>query len=65
MARGADNYGEGNWQKGIPVKDCLNHALAHIYKYLSGDRTEDHLAHAACNMMMACDLEGHDGTDSK
>jgi hypothetical protein len=57
MARGAVRYGEDNWQKGIPIKDCLNHAIDHIYKYLSGDRTEDHLAHAACNLLMSCDLE--------
>ena len=50
-------YVEDNWQKGIPIKDCLNHAIDHIYKYLSGDRTEDHLAHAACNLLMSCDLE--------
>jgi hypothetical protein len=58
MARGAERYGEGNWQKGIPVRDCLNHALAHIFKYLEGDQSEDHLAHAACNLLMSCDLEG-------
>lgn len=57
MGEGAKRYGENNWQKGFPVPDVLNHALAHIVNYLAGDRTEDHLAHAACNLLMAIDLE--------
>jgi hypothetical protein len=57
MGRGAVTYGENNWQKGMPLSHCLNHALAHLYKYLEGDRTEDHLAHAACNLLMACHFE--------
>jgi len=57
MAEGADKYGEHNWQKGFPVNDILNHAIAHIYNYLSGDRTEEHLAHAAANLLMAIHTE--------
>lgn len=56
-ADGADKYGEGNWLKGIPVSDLLNHAIRHIYLYLAGDRTEDHLAHAAWNLLAACHME--------
>lgn len=29
-----------------------NHAVEHIFKWLSGDRTENHLTHAAANLMM-------------
>lgn len=54
MAHGAAKYGEGNWTLGMPVKFLLNHALAHIYNWLDGDRTEDHLGHAAANLLMAC-----------
>lgn len=61
MAEGAAKYGEHNWQKGFPVTDILNHAIAHIYKHLSGDRTEDHLGHAAANLLMAIDTEERDG----
>ncbi len=54
MALGASKYGENNWTLGMPVKFLLNHALAHIYTWLDGDRTEDHLGHAAANLLMAC-----------
>ena len=53
MAEGAIKYGTNNWQKGMPIEDCLNHAIRHQYLWLEGDRSEDHLAHAACNLMMA------------
>jgi hypothetical protein len=57
MAHGAEKYGEGNWLRGMPVKFLLNHALGHIFQYLDGDRSEDHLGHAAANLMMACHSE--------
>lgn len=50
---GANKYGDFNWESGMPVHDLLNHALRHIYKYLSGDRSEPHLAHAAWNVLAA------------
>ena len=37
----------------MPVTDLLNHAIAHIYNFLSGDRAEDHLGHAAWNVLGA------------
>lgn len=46
---GAVKYSDFNWEKGMPVSEMLNHALGHIYAYLSGDRSEDHLAHAMWN----------------
>lgn len=54
MAEGVDKYGEFNWEQGMPVHDILNHAIRHIFLYLEGDRTEDHLGHAAWNIMSAC-----------
>ncbi|HPP52811.1 MAG TPA: hypothetical protein PK777_07675, partial [Thermoguttaceae bacterium] len=33
--------GVGNWLRGIPVSDLLNHAIRHLYLYL-----------AACHMEM-------------
>ena len=59
MARGAKTYGEGNWQKGIPISDLLNHCLRHLVLYQEGDTTENHLAHAACNLMMALHFQEH------
>jgi hypothetical protein len=54
MAEGSEKYGDFNWEKGMPVHDLLNHALRHIFLYLEGDRSEDHLGHATWNVMAAC-----------
>ena len=56
-AEGAAKYGVGNWLRGIPVSDLVNHAIRHLYLYLAGDRSEDHLAHAAWNLLAACHME--------
>lgn len=52
-AEGAEKFGEFNWENGMPVTDLLNHAIAHLFKFLSGDRSEDHLGHAAWNVLGA------------
>jgi hypothetical protein len=52
-AEGAEKYGAWNWEKGMPVHDLLNHAIAHIYQFLEGDRSEPHLGHAAWNLLAA------------
>jgi hypothetical protein len=57
MGHGAERYGEHNWMKGMPIGHVLNHALAHIFNYLEGDRSEDHLGHAVANLMMACHFD--------
>lgn len=51
---GADKYGEYNWQKGGPdfVKDIPNHIINHIFAYVAGDTSEDHLSHIVCNVQM-------------
>ncbi len=49
---GAEKYGEDNWRL-IPVNDHLNHALMHIYAYLSGDSTDEHLSHILCRATFA------------
>jgi hypothetical protein len=51
---GAIRYGDDNW-KGIFVEDHLNHAIDHVYAFLTGDTDEDHLGHAFCRLMMALD----------
>jgi hypothetical protein len=50
-AEGSKKYGDRNWEKGVPASVMLNHVSAHINKYLDGDKTEDHLAHAAWGLM--------------
>lgn len=47
---GAEHYGAHNWQKGMDYSDTINHALAHLLNWLSGDRSEDHLAKVAWAM---------------
>lgn len=50
-AEGSQKYGDSNWQKGIPTRDLLNHALKHLQLWQIGNTDEDHLAHAAWNII--------------
>jgi hypothetical protein len=52
-SEGARKYSDFNWEKGMPVNDLLNHAIAHVYQFLAGDRSEPHLGHAAWNLLAA------------
>lgn len=54
---GATKYTAYNWEAGMPISEMLRHAIPHIYAYLSGDRSEDHLAHAAWNLFGAMHSE--------
>ena len=48
--RGAEKYGDSNWQKGIPTSHCFSSAVRHLFRWLAGDRKEDHLAAALWNI---------------
>lgn len=52
-AEGARKFGAFNWENGMPVTDLLNHGIAHIFAWLDGDRSEDHLPHAVWNLLGA------------
>ena len=52
FAAGEKKYGANNWQKGFPWSVPYNHALRHMELFRSGDESEDHLAHRACNVIM-------------
>lgn len=56
LAEGAEKYGENNW-KLIPIEDHLNHLLVHIYAYLAGDKSDNHLSHAICRAIFALGVE--------
>lgn len=56
-ADGVERYEPYNCERGLGVLVYLNHAIAHIYAHLGGDRSEDHLGHAAWNLLFACHSE--------
>ena len=47
-----DGYGD-SWLKGGKdfLEDCLNHAFWHLKMYMRGDRSENHLAKVAWNVL--------------
>ena len=55
LKHGADRYGADNWRV-IPAVDHLNHALVHIFAWLAGDKSDDHLEHAACRVLMGLEM---------
>lgn len=44
LRKGAEKYGDRNWEKGIPTWRLVASGLRHVYAYIAGDRTEDHLS---------------------
>lgn len=62
LARGAEEYGVDNWRK-LPLREHLRHALAHVYLWLSGDRSEPHLTHAMLRLAFAAALEDKGGKE--
>lgn len=56
-AEGAKKYGDNNWLKGFPMSNTLQHLMTHIEKWRAGDRSEDHLAHAAWGLFALMHFE--------
>lgn len=56
-AEGEARYGRWNYMLGMPASDLLNHAMRHQNLWLSGDRSEAHLAKAAWGLLAACQAE--------
>lgn len=52
LKEGAEKYGVDNWRL-LPLEDHLNHLLVHVYAYLAGDRSDDHLSHLLCRALFA------------
>ena len=42
--RGADKYGDRNWELGQPSSRYLDSLLRHAFRYADGERDEDHLS---------------------
>jgi len=50
MAKGAEKYALRNWERGLPISECLASAQRHIEQFKRGDRDEDHIAQARWNL---------------
>jgi hypothetical protein len=51
-AAGHEAYGPKNYMK-LSTEEHINHALAHINEFLTGDQSEDFLAKAICRLYFA------------
>jgi hypothetical protein len=49
--QGAEKYGDRNWELGQPQDRFMDSALRHLFQWQAGKRDEDHLAHAAFNIL--------------
>ena len=47
---GASKYTDNNWKLGQKSSRYMDSALRHLFCYMRGDRTEDHLSAAAFNI---------------
>lgn len=52
LKHGKTQYGKDNWRL-IERWEHINHALAHIMAFGAGDKSDDHLEHAACRILFA------------
>lgn len=51
LAKGADHYGERNWEKGMPLSRLLSSACRHLNQLLDGQEDEDHAIQCTFNLM--------------
>ena len=51
MAEGAKNYGERNWEKGMPPEVFKESAARHYVSWMNGEVDEDHAAKLIFNVM--------------
>jgi hypothetical protein len=58
-AEGFAKYGLKNWENGFPESMLISHAIEHLAQYLAGDTSEDHLAHAAWNVLLIPWIQKH------
>lgn len=63
MARGAEKYGDRNWELGQPVSRFLESLERHLLSYKLGRRDEDHLAAIRFNVDGVMHFEGTEWDD--
>ena len=51
LAKGAEHYGERNWEKGMSLSRIQASCMRHIMQWLDGQDDEDHATQAAFNLM--------------
>ena len=61
---GADKYEIRNWEKGLPMSRCFDSCIRHLYRWLEGDNSEDHLAAAIWNIAAIMHYEKYLPEDS-
>jgi len=59
LGEGAEKYGNENWRLGLSWRETMRHLLGHLYAFLDGDTSEDHLGHAAANLMFLSHYQEH------
>lgn len=50
------DHDEGGWRE-LPRKEHVTRAIRHLTLYLVGDKSEDHLSHAACRALFALECK--------
>ena len=57
LQRGAEKYDDRNWEKGMPLSVYMDSGMRHLYKFLEGNRDEDHLIAAIWNLQALLHIE--------
>lgn len=60
ITAGIATHGKNNWRR-LGVDEHLDHAAEHLNRYMAGDDEEDHLGHALCRVLFACEVEVDQG----
>lgn len=57
FARGAEIYGDRNWEKGLPFSSIQQSKMRHIEAHRRGETDEDHLAAEVWNALVMMEFE--------